>query len=176
MNRTVYAVINTVAVQATWFAAVLGGAAGHWWPGVVMALVTVAVHLVVVPGWHYELMRVIVAGLLGIVLDSLLTLAGLLSIVGGLDDGRLSSWWMVALWCGFATSLAAGLRVLTRMPWWANAGIGGLSGAAAYIGGSKLGAVHFTDPMLLGVGGVALAWAIALPLMVQQVRPEVTHA
>lgn len=175
MNRTAYAVINTVAVQATWFAAVLGGAAGHWWPGVVMALVTVAVHVVVVPGWRHELLRIVIAGLFGMVLDSLLTLTGLLSIAGGLDDGRLSSWWMVALWCGFATSLAAGLRVLARMPWWANVGIGGLSGAVAYIGGSKLGAVQFAEPMVMGVGGVALVWAVALPLMVRQVEPEVAH-
>lgn len=175
MNRAVYAVVNTVAVQATWFAAVLGGAAGHWWPGALAALVTVAVHLGVVPGWRHELLRVLIAGLFGIVLDSLLTLAGLLSINGGLGDGRLSSWWMVALWCGFATSLAAGLRVLTRLPWWANAGIGAVSGAVAYFGGSRLGALHFAEPMLLGVGGVALAWALALPLMVRQVRPEVAR-
>lgn len=175
MNRTVYAVINTVAVQVTWFAAVLGGAAGYWWPGVVAAALTISAHLLVVSGWRQELLRVLAAGVFGIVLDSLLTLAGLLSINGGLGEGRLSAWWMVALWCAFATSLAAGLRVLTRLPWWVNAGIGAISGAVAYAGGGKLGAVHFAEPWWWGIAGVALAWALALPVMVRQVRPEVDH-
>jgi hypothetical protein len=47
-------IINFIAFQAAWFAAVLGAAHGMPWLGVVAVLLALGLHLVLSPEWRPE--------------------------------------------------------------------------------------------------------------------------
>ena len=181
LPATRYAIINAIAVQATWFCAVIGGAAGLWWPGVLAAGITVLGHLAVRRDWRREALRVGAAGLLGALVDTALIQAGFITILGGFGGANnATSIWMIALWLSFATSLSAGLKMLQRLRWWLVAIIGAVAGVVSYAGGAKLGALTFppgafTQGTWSALAAVATAWAMALPLLVAMTRNRGDH-
>ncbi len=184
LSTTGYAILNGVAVQVTWFCAVLGGAAGQWWPGVLTAGITVLGHFFIpregqrtsFREYGSEALRLGVAGGLGALIDTALVQLGFLNIIGGLGGpSTATSLWMIALWISFATSLTAGFAFLRRQRWWMVALLGGVAGAVSYAGGAKLGALTFPSGIWLAVAAVGIAWAIALPLMVAMTRERSGH-
>ena len=104
------------------------------------------------------------AAVFGIVWESLLVQAGVLSYTTGTIFAGFAPYWIVAMWLLFATTLNLGMRWLRKSPWIA-AIAGGIGGPMSFIAGEKTGAVSFAEPvsaiLIIGAG-----WAIMLPLLV----------
>jgi hypothetical protein len=169
-SRRLRVIVNAVAVQITWFAAVLGAARGWWWLGLVSMAILIAWHLLSSAQPLIELRLLLFAGGIGAFGDSVLTASGLMRVASGGADGYLTSAWMIALWIAFATSLTLGLCFLRRWSWWQVAGLGAISAVLSYYGGVRLGAVNLPNGTVLGLVGVGVLWACAMPVLVSQSR------
>jgi hypothetical protein len=154
---------NFVGFQACWFACVLGAAHGREWLGPVVVLVFVALALRGSPKRARELLALAGVALIGTVVDSLEVACGWLRFEGTLLAGVLAPAWIVALWVAFALTFDSSLAWLAgRRVWF---GIFGLFGAPlSYWGGVRMGALEFGEPLLPALGGIGVAWGVALPL------------
>ncbi len=174
MSRTQRLAINVVAVNAGWFACVLGAANGLAWAGPIFVLANVALHVWVADDAGRELLLLILVTLIGSAIDSVLTVAGVLVFDAGMVASVVVPLWMVALWANFATTLSVALRFL-RDRWWLAVLLGGFGGASAYYGGAQFGALDLGVPTTGSVLAIAVEWAVVLPIAVwiaQRLRPD----
>ncbi len=156
-------VINFIAFQAAWFAAVLGAAHGMPWLGVVAVPAALALHLMLSPDWRPELLLAIAAAGTGFAFDSILIALGMFSPVAYIFPAPFSSLWMVMLWVNLGTTLNVSMAWL-RGRYALGAVFGAIGGPMAYYSGAKLGAMTSLPPVtsLIIIGA---AWAIALPAL-----------
>jgi hypothetical protein len=156
-------VVNVVAFQIGWFAAVLGAAHGAPWLGVLVVPLVLGLHLALSPDWRPELAIAASAGAIGFVFDTALVAMGVFSPVFFLLAAPLSPPWMVMLWINFSTTLNRSLGSL-RGRYILAAILGAVGGPAAYYSGARLGAMTVlpTGAQLLVL---AAAWAVAVPLL-----------
>jgi hypothetical protein len=143
----VHVVINAVLLQATWFAAVLGGTRAA-----LVACLVLAAHVLARSGWR-DLTLGAVVGALGLGLDTLWIYSGILDYHGAV----LAPPWIVVLWVAVGLSLNHSLSMFIRHPW-TGAALVAVSGPLSYMGGAALGAVVIPAPPLLVA--VALGWAL----------------
>lgn len=167
--RPTLLVANVVAFQLGWLACVLGAAAGRPWLGPLVALPVLAFHLRSAARPTVELALLAAAGLTGLVLDSLLVLAGRLAFTQGVLAPGLAPYWMVALWLLFATTFNVSLRWLRIRPAIA-ALLGAVGGPLAYLAGARVGAAEVLEPAWATHLAVALAYALATPLLLALAR------
>ena len=105
---------------------------------------------------------------LGLVIDSLLQYSSVIHFYGW-ALGALSPFWLWMLWVMFAMTLNASLDFLQPLPLWVSATLGGVAGPLTYLAGASFGAAAM-EPTLTHVSLLALAWAMALPLLVVLAR------
>lgn len=164
MNRTAMLILNYGLFQVVWFACVLGGANGQPLLGTGVAALVIALHLYLVPGPREELSLLVSVGLLGALLDSLLVSFGWLSFPSGQFHPAMAPHWIIAMWMSFATVLNLSLGWLKGRYLLALV-LGVVAGPMAYYAGAELGGVLIQADIGLALGGVALNWAIAMPLV-----------
>lgn len=156
--------INFALFQSGWFGVVLSGAAKEPVLATGIAGAVLIVHLFYAPRPAPELRLALMAGGLGLILDSLLMGLGLL----GFSSGQWVPWaaphWIVAMWMMFATTLNSSLSWL-KGRFGLAAALGAMAGPLAYFGGARLGAVELHDTLGFSLLGVALAWLVAMPLL-----------
>lgn len=156
-------IINIVAHQVGWFAAVLGVGNGMPWLGVAVIPLLLALHLALSPEWKPELALVLGAAMIGFIFDTVLVSTGVFSPVFYLLPAPLSPPWMVMLWINFAMTLNVSLGRL-RGKYLLAAILGAFGGPMAYYGGAELGAMtvipNANQLVVLGI-----AWACAVPLL-----------
>ena len=146
---------QTLAHQAAWWTCVLV----MGWIGPVSMLAFVLLHLTMTRDEAALELRLVALSMgIGIALDSLLAVGGLVTYEGSPLVG-LSPLWLVAIWAGFGATLrhSQALFVRTR----SHAILTGvLGGPLAYMGGTKLGALSVHG--LSGYVGVGLLWLLAM--------------
>lgn len=153
---------NLLVSQLAWFAAVLGAAHGQALAGTLCVLAAIAWHLCVVPRPARELQLVLLACLVGLLVETLVVALGHVAYA----SAPAAPWppaWIVALWGLFAIALNVNLRWLRGRPWLA-ACLGAAAGPAAFSAGVRLGGAHFVDPGQ-ALATLACLWAVALPLL-----------
>ena len=130
-----------------------------------VALIAIGVHLTLVARPWRELYLVVLAGLLGAVLDSVLVALGWLSYPNGQLLAGTAPHWIVAMWMGFATILNVSLGWL-RGRYILAVMLGAAAAPLAYYAGAELGGVRISADPWLALGGVAVNWALAMPLLI----------
>ena len=155
---------NTLLFQLGWFACVLSGAAKQPWIGVSIAVMIMAIHVMRATKRQNELTLIMVAMLIGTVLDSILVWQYWLSYPSGMFLENTAPYWIIVMWGLFATTLNVSLRWL-KGNIIMSAVIGAIAGPLAYYGGYKLGAVQFIDtPMALIA--LSIGWTILTPALI----------
>ncbi len=162
-------VINAVGFQVAWWALVAGVAPGYEGAALALSALLAAAHLrFFSPRPKRELGLALAAWLLGLGFDSLLQAGGFITFQGA-SLGPLSPFWLWALWALFGLTLDASMSFLQRRHWALSAVLGGVFGPLSYLAGAKLGAATLVaNP--LNFAALALAWAIAMPLLVWLAR------
>lgn len=156
--------INFVAFQAAWLACVLGAGRGLPWAGVAAAAAAVALHLALARDRRLELVLLGCAVALGVVVDSGLDAAGAMAYAAKPWASPLAAPWILALWAAFATTFTGCFAWVVGRPL-LGALVGGLGGPLSYRAGEALGAVQVAPHGRWGWAWVAVAWAIALPVL-----------
>lgn len=157
------ALINFIAFQAGWFAAVLGAANGMPWAGPVVIAAVIALHLFLVDRPRPELTLILVCGLIGAVMDSLLVAAGLVRYPTGSVVDFLAPYWIVAMWMLFATTLNMSLGWLKPRKF-VGALFGLIGGPLAYYTGFKLGGIEFVN-FELAIVALGIVWGASVPVL-----------
>lgn len=161
--------LNYLLYLAGWCALVFGAAAGPVWPATCVALVLLMVHLALVRARREEWRLVLLAGAVGLVVDSAQVAAGLLTFPSGVLLPWLCPPWIVVMWMQFATTFRFSFRWVLASP-----GVAALAGAVggplAYAAGERLGAVTLGEPRALALGALVAMWAVVLPLLARASR------
>jgi hypothetical protein len=167
--------LQFLAFDAAWFAAVAGGAGGWPWLGSLAAVAVVGVHLWLNRRAFWPEVRLILVILLfGVLLETGLMGAGVIHYTGVEAGHILPPVWIWALWLGFATLPTGSLGWLANR-WKTQALLGALFGPLAYWTGAKMGAAQLPDPSGPALLAIAVAWALAFPaimMMAQAISPR----
>jgi hypothetical protein len=158
-------ILNIVGTQIGWFACALGAAKGLPWLGLVVVAVYLVLHLL----WSEERLReaqfILAVGALGMVIDSLNKITGLLSYNGDiLNISWLAPLWIGALWLQFASTLNVSLAWLQNNYLLAFV-MGAIAGPLSYMGGVRLGALALPHDKTFTVIILAIIWGIVMPLL-----------
>lgn len=153
---------NFLALQACWFAAVLGAAHGAAWLGALACLAALALHVGLHPSPGRELRLALVVTLLGWAVDSAQRAAGWIDYAGWLPLGVLAPPWIAGLWAVLATSFGSSLSWLVGRPFLA-AAFGAIGGPLSYLAAERMGAVTLGPERGTAFAGLALAWGLAMP-------------
>src|SRR5512135_1708871 len=155
-------VVNFIAFQIGWFAAVLGAGHGMPWLGVVVVPLVLLCNLVLSADWRQELVVALGAAVMGFSVDTGLVAAGVFTPVPFLLPRPFSPIWMVMLWVNQATTLN-GCMAWLRGRYLAGALFGAVGGPLAYLSGAKLGAASL--PSTNGLVILGITWACAFPAL-----------
>jgi Protein of unknown function (DUF2878) len=155
--------INFIAFEIGWFAAVLGAAHNHVWVGVTVATLVVVLHLLMSHHLMRELQLLISVVLIGTVWDSALAASNVIHYPTGQLFSSMAPVWIMAVWALFATTLNVSL-VFLRGRMWLAALFGAVGAPLSFLGGMRLQALQFPDTntalLILAIG-----WAALMPLL-----------
>jgi len=159
-------VLNYLALQAGWFACVLGAAHGRAWLGPLVVAVLVGLHLALHPHRRREALVVLCVAPLGTAVDSAQQALGWIRYAGEplLGLAPLAPAWIAALWVLFPITFHSSLGWLRRRPVLA-ALFGAVGGPLGYLGGEGLGALTIGADRWPSLAGLALAWGLAMPVL-----------
>jgi len=161
--------LNMIAFQVGWFSCVLGATHGRAWLGPVVVFGLIVLHVVLSKSRGLEVCLLLSAVAAGLVFDSLLVVMGAFSPKRLVLPSPLTTFWMLALWANFATTLNVSLRRLQGHGLVA-AGLGAVFGPLAYYSGERLGAADIHDPRAASLLLIAVAWAVATPALLLLAR------
>ncbi|KEK27581.1 DUF2878 domain-containing protein [Shewanella xiamenensis] len=99
-------------------------------------------------------------GLLGIAIDTLLTLFGVFEFT-------VLPWWLACLWLHFALSLHHSLVFMRALPIILQVILGGVFGSLSYIAGAQFNAVTLPFGESISMIILAVVWTILLPLFIK---------
>lgn len=159
-----YQLINLIGFNAGWFAVVLAAAGGVPWAGLVGVAMLVALHLWMMPDPRREMTLLFFAAVVGTLIDSVQMQAGVLSFPG--EKAWLCPLWLSALWVNFATTFHVSGRWLSGR-YALGSALGAVSGPFSYVAGAKMGALRMHPDPVVAVAGVAVAWAVAMPVLIK---------
>jgi len=159
-----YRIFNAIGFQTAWWACIAGVGQGLELPALGYCAGLAGAHLFFVVNRLQELQLAAAALAIGVVVDTALQYFSVIHFYGwALWD--VSPFWLWALWVLFAMTLNASLSFLKTQPLWLSGAAGLLFGPLTYYAGAKLGAASF-DASVTHVLALALAWMLALPVMV----------
>ena len=160
------AIANAVVFQLGWWIAVLGAGWAYQWMGPLLVACLVCVNVCSSADPRATARIVIVVGLFGTLLDSVLSFAGLLLFVENPFTPWLCPPWLIALWCLLATTLNGSLRWLAGRDRPA-AFVGGIVGPLSYYAGQSSGVMTLGPSTAVTAMELAGLWAVMLPLFVR---------
>ena len=154
--------VNFVAFQVVWFAAVLGASHGLWWPGPIAATLFGIAHMLSPIRVDGDGVLIVVALLLGSVVDSSYAFSGVLIYAAPFPSAQLAPLWILALWVGFALTLNHSLAYLAHRPVVATIA-GAVVGPISYwSAGRAFDAVKLGDPLWRSVIALSFGWGMAM--------------
>ncbi len=157
----VHPFINIASFYLGWFACLLGATQNMPRLGALVITALLVLHLVLTANRSQELRFILVTGLLGTCLDSLLMLSGLYTFTNH-TLSLLCPVWLTALWMGFASTLNHSMRWLHGRYGLASF-FGAVSGPLSYYAGARLGALTFVPAAGVTLTALAIVWSLVVP-------------
>jgi hypothetical protein len=157
--------LNAIGYQGVWFCAVIGAGSGRWWPGVAAAMGFVAWQWTVSRQRMADLRLLAVALGCGLVIDGAMAASGLAGYAAAWPSAAFAPAWILAVWAAFAMTLNQSMRWMQPRLWVAGL-LGAVGGPLAYLGaGRGWDSVEFPVPQWQALLVLAVAWAVAMPLL-----------
>jgi len=163
VNRILRIVINASAFNAGWLACVLASRWGAPLAAIPVVTLVLGLHVVLTPRAQRaaELRSLGAVAAVGTVVDTGMLAAGVLRFEGSAATFVL---WIAAFWVNFAALLNVSLRWLRRR-WLLAAVLGAVGAPGTYLAGEQLGALALHESRVIGLGVIAVEWAVLLPLV-----------
>ena len=165
-GQTWTSLLNYALFQAGWFVCVLGAAAGYPWLATAVGLLLVLVHLALVRNAARESLLLLTSLLLGLVVDSIHILTGILVFPVGRIHPGLPPAWILVLWLQFAMTLHYSLGWLTGR-YFLGVLLGSASGALAYWAGVRFGAAAFGVELVHSLVQIGLSWGLTMLILLK---------
>lgn len=159
-----YRLTNFLMFYVGWFVCVAGAGRGLLWIGPATVVTLLVVHLALAAHRAREAGLILSVGLIGFAVDTAQASAGLYAFAGTSVLPWLCPPWMVALWMLFAATLNGSMQWLAGRYRLA-AVLGAFCGPMSYLAGQRFGAITLSSNALVSLGGIAVAWALAMPLL-----------
>ena len=159
--------INAGLFQMLWIAAVLGSAKNLIWPCLLMVIILACWQLQPTRRARTDVSLIITAILMGLIIDSLWVATGVLEYTDQRPFNFIAPLWILVLWAGFALTINHSMAWMKAHPLLPSL-LGLISAPLSYFAGMRFGAMAYHQDVLLVSAYIALAWAIALPLLVHQ--------
>jgi hypothetical protein len=159
-------ILNIIALNVVWFAAVLGAAQGLFWLGPATLLLSLAVQFKGDLKNTLLIKFLLLTALIGTIADSLIIMLGAMSFECCAALPQNYPLWMLALWLSFVTTLFSSLDWL-RGKLALGSILGCVGGASAYYGGYKLGALTLANDIQNALLIIGMSWAIAMPILLK---------
>lgn len=157
---------NLLGYQLAWLAVVWSAGSGRAWIGMACCVAFIAAQLVVSTVRAADLRVLLAAVGCGLAIDGTFANSGLLRYAAH-DSALPAPAWIVLLWGAFAMTMNHSMAWFGRHPWWA-AGFAVVGGPLAYLAAARsFGAVTFPAPAFPTLLWLAVAWAVALPLLLR---------
>jgi hypothetical protein len=162
--------VNMLWMQGLWFTAILGASQNR--------IDLAAGVLVLFVAWEYRQGRLLgntlrvllVALLLGFLLDTTWIKLGLLQFEAGWPSADKAPLWILILWAGLALTLDGSLAWLQDRLVLAGV-LGGIFSPLSYMAAQGFGALTiFTETQSACLWGLGLSWAVTLPLLLWLTR------
>lgn len=164
-SRRTAIIVNAVAFQLVWFAAVIGAAHGYGWAGPAALLVFAAWQLQRGVRKRGDVTLMLVALATGFTCDTIMVAGGFAIYASPFPGAPIAPAWILALWAGFGLTLQHSLAWLVRRPWLAVV-LGGTLGPLSYLGAQRaFAAVSFAEPRTTAIVMLAMLWAMALGVL-----------
>lgn len=165
--------VNAVAYQAVWFATVIGANHDQAWPGVLTALLFLALTCWRSPHRALDLRLIAASVMCGLVIDSTCAWLGLLRYAAPMAApwSWLAPCWILTLWAAFSTTLTRSMKWLMPRPWLGML-LGGVGAPLAYRGAAAMGdSVRIVPPEGQALVALGVGWAMAMALLLHLARP-----
>jgi len=156
---------NALGFNLVWWGCVFGVRWELPWLGPALLALYLVVHLRFFSLGRKEAIFLLVAGLIGTLVDSLKATSGFISYEGGYGVGWITPLWITAMWVGFAALLNHSLAWLKGRLILA-AVLGMVFGPPAYLTGSKFGVLTFGVEQGFAIIILAIVWGLAVPMLV----------
>jgi len=164
MNALHGKILNLLLYQLGWFSCLLGAAWGYSLQGAFLASLLTAIHLILVEERRSELRVLLLACLIGVLVDSLQQALGVLRFSGNERWPLRLPLWVFVIWAQFATLFRFTLHWLRGHTLLA-ALLGAVGGPIAYWSGVRLGAAEFGSNPTLSLVVLAIVWGGVTPLL-----------
>ena len=162
MSRKLGIAINAVGFQVGWWACVLGAGWGKPLLGPLVISAFVVQQLLSRGADKSRILVLVLLAITGTVLDSLMSLAGIVCYEGGYGlVGWIAPLWITAMWTGFALTVDSSLGFL-RNRLILSAVAGAAFGPLAYFTAERFGAVTFGYSNVFTIAMLAFVWAVML--------------
>lgn len=158
--------INLSLFKLGWLAVVFSAAAGMAEVGAASVALIALVHLVRAHKISNELALLVIAGVVGLIWETILVQGGFLAYPTITSNGAVAPYWIVAMWVLFATTLNVGMKWLQKNLLLASVA-GAVCGPLSFLAGQQAGAVTLADHSVVVLG---LGWAVLLPAIVLVAR------
>lgn len=166
MKRTAFW-INFGGMQASWWACILGAAHGMSWPGVVVVTLFAAWQLSPErchPADRITVLRFVAVGL---VLDSLWPLLGVVAYAHPGPVPGLTPAWLLLLWVALALTVHHSMAYFKRR-WQLFVLLTTVGSPMSYAAAARLGAVEWIAPAWVVVLCMGPVWALVVGLLLRQ--------
>ncbi|MBZ0265439.1 DUF2878 domain-containing protein [bacterium] len=156
---------NAVGFNLAWWGCIFGVKWQMPYLGPVLMLLFLLIHFKTIGRGKREILFVMLAGLLGTVVDSLKATTGLVGYAGGYGSLYwLAPLWITAMWTGFAALLHHSLgwlkgRLLVAFI------MGAVFGPLSYLTGIKFEVLQFGQGKTLSIFILAVVWGLAIPFL-----------
>jgi len=165
-----FKILNFGLFQAGWFTAALMMDSAVW-----IMLSMVALHFIISPSKLTDARLLIVLLPIGLTLEVLMIALGFVVF----NSAFVLPIWMILLWCLLILSFNHSLHWLANIPLALQVTLSGVAGLASYVAAQKFEALSIGEPILLHGAGIALVWAVQLPVMMviaKKINAEGNHA
>lgn len=160
---------NLLGYQAVWLAVAWSAGRETPWIGMLACASFIALQALASPCRKADMCTLLAALGCGVIVDGVAKATGLLAYASPLP-GLPAPLWILLLWGAFAMTLNHSMAWFASRPW-TSAVFAAVGGPLAYLGAARgFGAILFPQPPWPALTWLAIAWAIALPLLFRIAR------
>ena len=147
--------LDVLLFKASWLALVIFQS-----QAVIPVLAIIILRVAILPAMYQALALILTTLVIGISMDLLLLIGGILKF-----PDNMMPFWLVLLWFSFAITLPRGFSAVSRLHPALQSIAGMAAGFIGYFAGYLLGAVNFGHSMLFSLGTIALLWMLLVPFL-----------
>lgn len=170
-------VTNFLLFQVGWFSSVISASLQLQWLAIILIAVLIGFHIKIVPNPAAELKIIIIAGITGLVVDTVLIHFQVLVVLYP-ESVSIAPPWLIGLWMLFGITVNHSLRWFNQHMWLA--ALGGLIFAPlAYWAGDRFGLLEFsteTDFELTKLFVIGICWFFITPMLLMASRKLIPTA